>query len=88
MVRASVNADQNSYHHIVMNAMSATMATLNVNSVIVTPMELMVMYVKWVVASVLAKRITEEKTVIGAKKNITDFQIVCVSVEIKEIFLL
>lgn len=46
MVLASVNADQSSSHHTVMNAMLATMATRNVNCVIATPMELMVMYVR------------------------------------------
>lgn len=82
MELASVNADQNSFLRTVMSATWDTMITLNVNCVIVIPMELMVTYVKWVVDSVLAKRITEEKTVIDAKKNIMDFQIACVSVQI------
>lgn len=81
MVLANVNAEQSSFHHTVMNAMSATMATQNVNCVIATPMELMEMYVRQAVASVLAKRITEGKTAIDAKKSITDFQIAYVSAE-------
>lgn len=82
MELASVNADQNSFLHTVMSATWDTMITLNVNCVIAIPMELMVAYVKWVVDSVLVKRITEEKTAIDAKKNIMDFQIACVSVRI------
>lgn len=82
MELASANADQNSFLHTAMSATSVTMAILNVNCVTATPMELMVTYVKWVVGSVLAKRITEEKTAIDAKKNITDFQIACVSIQI------
>lgn len=82
MALVSVNAGQNSFLHIAMNVMSATMAILNANSAIVTLMEHMVMYVKWVVVSVLVKRITEERTAIGAKKNIMDFQIAYVSIKI------
>lgn len=81
MELGSVNADQNSFLLTVMSAIWDTMVTLNVNCVIATPMELMVTFVRWAVASVLAKRITEGKTAIGAKKNIMDFQIAYVSAQ-------
>lgn len=62
-----------------MSATLDTTITLNVNCAIVIPMELTVTYAKWVVDSVLAKRITEGRTAIDAKKNIMDFQIAYVS---------
>ena len=82
MVLVSVNAGPSSFPHTAMNVMSATMVILNANFATVTRMEPTVMYAKWEVANVLAKRIMVERTVIGAKKNIMDFLTASVSIPI------